>query len=81
MDHFGNLITNIPAAGVKSLPVRVSFGAEAPHPIRQQFREQPEGLARVPRLAHPVGDGVAGPERGGVVGPLDALPIRQQLAE
>jgi S-adenosylmethionine hydrolase len=34
VDHFGNLITNVPASGVKSLPVKVSFGKNAPHPIR-----------------------------------------------
>jgi len=34
VDDFGNVITNIPAAGVKSLPARVSFGEESPHPLR-----------------------------------------------
>src|SRR5262249_339489 len=34
IDHFGNLITNIPAAGLKSLPVRVSFNGGVPEPIR-----------------------------------------------
>ena len=34
IDHFGNLITNIPAARVKSLPVKVSFAGEPPHPLR-----------------------------------------------
>lgn len=34
VDDFGNLITNIPADGVKSLPVRVALGEEPPHPIR-----------------------------------------------
>ena len=33
-DGFGNLITNIPAPRVKSLPVKVSFGGEATYPIR-----------------------------------------------
>ncbi len=34
VDDFGNLITNIPAGGVKSLPVKVSFGREPAQPIR-----------------------------------------------
>jgi S-adenosylmethionine hydrolase len=34
VDDFGNLVTNIPACKVKSLPVRVSLGGEAPHSIR-----------------------------------------------
>jgi S-adenosylmethionine hydrolase len=34
VDDFGNLITNIPAHGVRSLPVRVSVGGEPPHPVR-----------------------------------------------
>jgi S-adenosylmethionine hydrolase len=34
VDDFGNLITNIPADGVKSLPARVSVAGELPHPIR-----------------------------------------------
>lgn len=34
VDDFGNLITNIPAAGVKSLPARVSFGGKPTHPLR-----------------------------------------------
>ena len=34
VDHFGNVITNIPADGLKSLPVRVAFGGAEPHPIR-----------------------------------------------
>ena len=36
--------------------------------------------SRVPRLAGPVGDAVARPQRVGVVGPLDALPVRKQFA-
>ena len=34
VDDFGNLITNIPAAGVKSLPVRIALDDQSPHPIR-----------------------------------------------
>jgi len=34
VDDFGNLITNIPASKVRSLPVRASFGGEAAHTIR-----------------------------------------------
>jgi S-adenosylmethionine hydrolase len=34
VDDFGNLITNVPATGVRSLPVRISFRGEPPHPIR-----------------------------------------------
>jgi S-adenosylmethionine hydrolase len=34
VDDFGTVLTNIPAAGVKSLPARVSFGGEPPHPLR-----------------------------------------------
>jgi S-adenosylmethionine hydrolase len=34
VDDFGNVITNIPACKVKSLPVRVSVGGGAAHPIR-----------------------------------------------
>jgi S-adenosylmethionine hydrolase len=34
VDDFGNLITNVPACKVKSLPVRVSVGGGTPHPIR-----------------------------------------------
>jgi S-adenosylmethionine hydrolase len=34
VDDFGNLVTNIPACKVKSLPVRVSVGGGAAHPIR-----------------------------------------------
>jgi S-adenosylmethionine hydrolase len=34
VDDFGNLITNIPADGVRSLPARVSVAGESPHPIR-----------------------------------------------
>jgi S-adenosylmethionine hydrolase len=34
VDDFGNVITNIPATGVKGLPVRVSVGGGSPHPIR-----------------------------------------------
>jgi S-adenosylmethionine hydrolase len=34
VDDFGNLITNIPACKVKSLPARVSVGGGVPHPIR-----------------------------------------------
>ena len=33
-DDFGNLITNIPACKVKSLPVRVSVGGGEPRPVR-----------------------------------------------
>jgi S-adenosylmethionine hydrolase len=45
VDHFGNVITNIPAAGLKSLPVHVSFGDEEPHPIRwvRTYSEAPPG--------------------------------------
>jgi S-adenosylmethionine hydrolase len=34
VDDFGNLITNIPADRLKSLPLKVAFGGEQPHPIR-----------------------------------------------
>ena len=34
VDDFGNLITNIPAEMVKSLPVKVSLRGEAEHPLR-----------------------------------------------
>jgi S-adenosylmethionine hydrolase len=33
-DDYGNLVTNIPAARVKSLPVKVSFGGAPAHPLR-----------------------------------------------
>lgn len=34
VDDFGNLITNIPAAVVKELPLHVSLNGEPPHPLR-----------------------------------------------
>jgi S-adenosylmethionine hydrolase len=34
VDEFGNLITNIPAAHVRSPSVRVSLGGTEPHPVR-----------------------------------------------
>ncbi|MDB5313634.1 MAG: hypothetical protein JWO38_7836 [Gemmataceae bacterium] len=34
VDDFGNLITNVPAQGVQSLPVRVSFGDEQSRSVR-----------------------------------------------
>jgi S-adenosylmethionine hydrolase len=34
VDDFGNAITNIPASGVKALPVKVALGGEPPHHIR-----------------------------------------------
>lgn len=34
IDHFGNMITNIPADKLKSLPLRVSLHGEPRHPLR-----------------------------------------------
>ncbi len=34
VDDFGNLITNVPSATVKSLPIRAAVGGAEPHPVR-----------------------------------------------
>ena len=34
VDDFGNLITNIPACKLKSLPMRVTVGTQAPQVLR-----------------------------------------------
>jgi S-adenosylmethionine hydrolase len=45
VDEFGNLITNIPSAGVTALPVRVAVGGSDPHPLRwvRTYADAPPG--------------------------------------